>query len=130
MKKPTFSSYIGLLVILMVVFMGTLLLFEVQYRGWIVVKPHWYRQLRRLVPGVAESDQRNRMLVIITSMEMTGVVSTTPSNDFPPKYDFQDIDSDLWGTPFRFETTNGILTIRSAGPDKKLYTKDDRVYRN
>ncbi|WP_298861815.1 hypothetical protein [uncultured Gimesia sp.] len=70
------------------------------------------------------------MLAILKSLELSGVISSTPTNDDPPQYDFLDGGSDLWGTPLRFETINGVLSIRSAGPDKKYYTSDDRVYQN
>lgn len=35
---------------------------------------------------------------------------------------------DRWGTPFYFHAESGTrMTIRSAGPDKKLHTDDDAV---
>ena len=37
---------------------------------------------------------------------------------------------DNWGTPFFFHQISGTeMEIRSAGPDRKLWTKDDLVIR-
>lgn len=36
---------------------------------------------------------------------------------------------DRWGTPFQFHQISGAkMEIRSAGPDRKLYTADDAVF--
>jgi hypothetical protein len=32
---------------------------------------------------------------------------------------------DAWGNPLRYEVAEGIYTLRSAGPDKKMDTADD-----
>jgi len=129
LSHPSFRNMIGISTCILLIVSGVLFFLEGPYSAGII-KPKWYRDIRRSIPGVARSDQRRSMLVILKTLKSSGLVSTKPSNDDPPLYDFQDGGTDLWGTPFQFETTNDILSIRSAGPDKKLFTSDDLVYRD
>ena len=35
--------------------------------------------------------------------------------------------TDAWGHPYRYRLTNGVPKLRSAGPDGKLETTDDKT---
>jgi hypothetical protein len=126
--RPALQKIVIVSMCVLLIISGLLFYLEGTYSSNIM-KPKWYQDLRRSVPGVAESDQRKRMLVIINTLESAGIVSTTSANSDPNQHTFHDVGKDLWGTPFRCETTNNLLSIRSAGPDKKYNTPDDRVYR-
>ncbi|MFK7776892.1 MAG: hypothetical protein QM501_02060 [Gimesia sp.] len=134
MKLPVKASYpslkgiIGIYPCVLLTVFGVLYYFERPNNN--IVKPKWYRDLRLSIPGVAEYDQRKMMVGVIRSLELSGIVSSIQSNDDPAIFDLEDVGTDLWGTPFRCETTKNILSIRSAGPDKKYDTPDDLIYRN
>tara|TARA_R110002126_G_scaffold133863_3_gene277964 strand:+ start:82 stop:507 length:426 start_codon:yes stop_codon:yes gene_type:complete len=125
---PSLKNIIGIYPCILLIVFGVLYYLERSSNN--IVKPKWYQDLKLSIPGVAEYDQRKRMEGMIRSLELSGIVSTTSSNAEPPEYGSQDVGKDIWGTPFRCEMTNNLLSIRSAGPDKKHYTLDDRVYRN
>jgi hypothetical protein len=53
-----------------------------------------------------------------------------PGRVFPPKHNAirQGLLVDRWGTPYCFHPINAFkMEIRSAGPDRSLYTSDDVV---
>ncbi|HVS51623.1 MAG TPA: hypothetical protein VHD62_04650 [Opitutaceae bacterium] len=66
------------------------------------------------------------------NVEITAALAGKNSLRFgflPPNHPAIDADGELcdrWGTPFFFHALSGTrMEIRSAGPDKKLYTADD-----
>lgn len=127
-KLSSLKKIIGIYPCILLIVFGVLYYLERPSSN--IIKPKLYRDVRLSIPGVAEYDQRKRIVGIIKSLELSGIVSTTSSNAAPPEYSFQDVGKDIWGTSLRCEMTNNLLSIRSAGPDKKYYTSDDLVYRN
>ena len=91
----------------------------------------------RLVSGIIETFRTNFLQSgnpVGTNAEITGAL--TGKNKFnvaflPPKHPAINRAGELcdrWGTPFFFHAESATkMEIRSAGPDKKMWTDDDVV---
>jgi NADH:ubiquinone oxidoreductase subunit 3 (subunit A) len=82
--------------------------------GWVLV-PKWYQKTNR---------SRARSMHSI----LTGIALSFEQTDIPPPADSIQVleeKTERWGTPIQYSYENGEATLRSAGKDQKLNTKDD-----
>ena len=84
--------------------------------GWVIV-PSWFSSMRQQ----QEQSLRRILYSVAMSFEQTGIT--------PPTNGVQIIEDKLdhWGTPVQYSYEDGIPTLRAAGRDKKLNTKDDII---
>ena len=98
-------------------------LFLMEGTGGRVFRPKWYSTFKRNLPGGKEREQRTQIM-LISALKSNGIIAANP-----PRSGFTEIEADdIWGTSFRIEYRRGNPVVSSAGPDKKFYTTDDRVY--
>ena len=107
MKKKS----IAVAIILISIFLLSIVALE---SGWIIV-PKWYSKTNH--------SQVRSMQRILTTMALT-----FEQTDISPPVDSIQIleeKTDRWGTPVQYSYENSEATLRSAGKDQKLNTKDD-----
>ena len=116
---------IGIFFTTMLIIAGVFLfLMEAPDFGVVRIRePRWYRTLKRTLPGGEDREQRERIRTHLRAMKSNGIDPTPDS-----KASFTGWGKDIWRTPFRCEYRLDSLVVISAGPDKKFYTKDDRIY--
>ena len=117
------SEMVAVIIVMLITTGGFLFLMEGPFSGW-VLRPKWYSTLMRTLPGAKERVQKIR-IAVISALKSNGIV---PAH--PPRSGFTEFTElmDVLGTPVRIEYRRGSPVASSAGPDKKFYTTDDRVY--
>jgi hypothetical protein len=84
-----------------------------------------FRQYRSAVHGLNPVGENAEITAALTGRNSLGFAFIPRDN---PAINSHGELCDRWGTPFYFHQLSGAqMEIRSAGPDRKLYTADDDV---
>jgi hypothetical protein len=84
--------------------------------GWVFV-PEWYQKTNRF-------GKKAMRTTMINSASYFAKHKSVPNSDAGEiLYD----DAEFWGTPVLYSYENGEPTIRAAGKDRTLNTKDDLI---